>query len=60
MAIGKGDVEERKIADMIEHRRLKIESRKWLAMKLLPRIYGDKVDLNHGGEVAIKRVVSDL
>lgn len=56
----KADGEERKIADMIEHRKLKIEARKWLAMKLLPRIYGDKLDLNHGGEVAIKRVVSDL
>lgn len=38
----KPDGEERKIADMTEHRKLKIESRKWLAMKLLPRIYGDK------------------
>lgn len=27
--------------DMIEHRRLKIEARKWLASKLAPKKYGD-------------------
>jgi len=41
----KPDGEERKIADMTEHRKLRIESRKWLAMKLLPRIYGEKKEL---------------
>lgn len=45
----KPDGEERKIADMTEHRKLKIESRKWLAMKLLPRIYGDKSTIEISG-----------
>lgn len=35
--------EERKIADMIEHRKMQIEARKWVASKLLPKKYGDKV-----------------
>jgi len=34
--------EERRVADMIEHRKLRIESRKWVAAKLLPKKYGDK------------------
>jgi hypothetical protein len=40
--------QERKLADMIEHRKLRIEARKWLASKLLPKVYGDKLQL--GGE----------
>jgi hypothetical protein len=39
--------EERKQADMIEHRKLQIESRKWLMGKLKPKKYGDK--LQHTG-----------
>ena len=29
--------------DMIEHRRLQVEARKWVAAKLKPKKYGDKV-----------------
>jgi hypothetical protein len=49
----KPDGEERKIADMTEHRKLRIESRKWLAMKLLPRVYGEKKEVTgpDGGPV---------
>ncbi len=31
--------------DMIEHRRLQIDARKWLLAKALPKVYGDKVAL---------------
>jgi hypothetical protein len=31
--------------DMLEHRKLRIESRKWLAAKLLPKVYGDRTVL---------------
>jgi hypothetical protein len=42
----KGDgTEERKIADMIEHRKLQIETRKWLMGKLKPKKYGDRTVL---------------
>lgn len=40
--------------------RVKIAAYQWRASKLAPKKYGDKLDLNHGGEVAIKRVVTDL
>ena len=56
----KGDEREVKIADMIEHRRLRIESRKWLLSKLAPKKYGDKIQQEVSGELAIKRVVADL
>lgn len=39
--------QEIKTGDMIEHRKLRIEARKWLAAKLLPKVYGDK--LQHTG-----------
>jgi hypothetical protein len=37
--------------------RLQVDSRKWLLSKLVPKKYGDKLDLNHSGEVAVKRVI---
>ena len=36
-------------ADMIEHRRLQIDARKWLIGKMAPKKYGDKQQLEHGG-----------
>lgn len=47
---------ERVEADMIEHRRLQVDARKWSAARLAPKKYGDKLDLNHGGEVRIERI----
>lgn len=45
----KPDGVEVKRADMLEHRRLRIESRKWLAAKLLPKVYGDKTQQEISG-----------
>lgn len=38
------------IGDMLAHRRLQIDARKWKASKLNPKKYGDKVDITTGGE----------
>ena len=35
--------------DMIDHRRLQIETRKWLLGKMAPKKYGDKHIHEHGG-----------
>jgi hypothetical protein len=35
--------------DMIEHRRLQVDSRKWMLARALPKIYGDKQSLEVGG-----------
>lgn len=49
--------------DMTEHRRLRIEARKWLMGKLAPKKYGDKVTQEHTGpngggiEIITRRVV---
>ena len=40
---------ETKRSDMLEHRKLRIESRKWLAAKLLPKVYGDRIQAEHTG-----------
>ena len=50
----KGDEREIKICDMLEHRRLRIEARKWLLAKLNPKKYGDKLGLEHSGEIGLK------
>jgi len=34
--------------DHIQRSRLRVETRKWIAAKLKPKKYGEKVDLNHG------------
>jgi hypothetical protein len=33
--------------------RLQIDARKWVASKMLPKKYGDKIDLEHSGEVEV-------
>ena len=40
--------------------RVQIDTIKWACSKLLPKRYGEKVDLEHSGQVAIKRIVDDL
>lgn len=48
----KGEVETIE-GDMIEHRRLQVDARKWYAAKLRPKVYGDRIQQEHSGEVAI-------
>jgi hypothetical protein len=36
---------ETKTADMVEHRRLRIDARKWVIARMNPRKYGDKLEL---------------
>lgn len=38
---------EKRRSDNTERTKIRIDARKFLAMKLLPRIYGDKLDVNH-------------
>jgi len=46
---GKDDVGYRLNGENVQRSRLRLDARKWVASKLLPR-YADKVDLNHGGQ----------
>ncbi len=41
------DGNERTDQDVIARSRLRVDARKWMAGKLRPKVYGDKVDLTH-------------
>lgn len=48
--------------DMLGHRKLQIDTRKWMLSKMLPKVYGDKLELDHSGEVkftSITRTIVD-
>lgn len=46
----KGEVETTE-GDMIEHRRLQVDARKWYLSKVLPKVYGDKMEIDHKGDL---------
>lgn len=33
--------------------RLRLDTRKWMLSKMLPKVYGDKLDLNHSGNMSV-------
>lgn len=39
----------------VQRQRLRVDTRKWVASKLLPKVYGDKLDVAHSGNVTITR-----
>jgi hypothetical protein len=38
----------------IQRQRLRIDTRKWVASKLKPKKYGDKLDVEHAGQVIVE------
>lgn len=44
----------------IQRSRLRVDSRKWLLSKLLPKTFGDKVEHQHDGEVAVTHDISAM
>lgn len=40
-------------AGAVNHQRLMVDSRKWLLSKVLPKVYGDKVAVDHNGGVSL-------
>ena len=55
-----GGVSVRVDAAAIQRNRLRVDARKWIACKLLPKVYGDKVQAEISGELAVKRVIADV
>lgn len=39
----------------IRRSQVRIEARKWMAGKLRPKVYGDKIDVNHSGELSVRK-----
>ncbi len=46
-------------SDAVSKARVQIDSRKWLLSKLLPKRYGDKLDVAHSGEVTVNFTPGD-
>ena len=40
--------------DMLGHRKLQVDSRKWMLSKMLPKIYGDKLEIGSDPEKPFK------
>lgn len=43
-------------AEVVARSRLKVDTRKWALSKMIPKMYGDKVEQVHTGEVTITKV----
>jgi hypothetical protein len=51
MTVTKGDIEyETENKELTKRSQLRIDTRKWLLSKLLPKKYGEKIDVTSGGE----------
>lgn len=46
-------------ATAVARNRLRVDTRKWMLSKMLPKVYGDKLDLNHSGRVAIAKDLTE-
>jgi len=42
--------------EAVQRSRIRLDTRKWLLSKMLPKIYGDKVDVEHSGTVSVNIV----
>ena len=40
--------------------RVKVDALKWAASKVLPKVYGDKIQQEHSGGIAIEKLLGDL
>ena len=54
-----GNVVEVKVdATAVARNRLRVDARKWVASKLRPKKYGDRVDHNHAGKLTLESLVA--
>ena len=43
--------------EAIARSRLRVDTRKWIACKVLPKLYGDKIEHEHSGKVTLEGMV---
>ncbi len=56
-----GDMyDETRRGDMIDHRRLQVDTRKWLLSKALPKVYGDKQQVEHSGSIDFNNTIAAM
>ena len=53
------DEEGKPDSEAVARDRLRVDSRKWMLSKMLPKVYGDKLDLNHSGRIATQREMTE-
>jgi hypothetical protein len=46
--------------EFVQRSRLKIETRKWIASKIKPKKYGDKMQLDHEGSLTIRKTEIEM
>ncbi len=51
--------EETMTSEMAQRNRLRVDARKWVASKLLPKVYGDKQALEISGNLTLAQLVTD-
>jgi hypothetical protein len=51
--LGEREVKE---GDMLGHRKLRVDTRKWLLSKMLPKVYGDSTKVEIGGSLDVKKL----
>jgi len=61
MTIVKGDISyEQENKEVTSRSKLRVDARKWVASKLKPKKYGDRIDLNHeGGQTIVVKFQDD-
>lgn len=42
-----------------DHKRIMVDTDKWMLSKMLPKIYGDRLDLNHSGKVQTNQALTE-
>ena len=45
--------------DETQRSRLRVDTRKWYLSKCLPKVFGDKLNLDHSGEIGLKAISDD-
>lgn len=54
--IDDGEGGKRLDTEHVQRSKLRIEARKWMAGKLRPKVYGDKIDVNASGVIKVEGV----
>ena len=50
---------EARVGDMIEHRRLQIDARKWVLSRLLPKKYGERIEVDSASD-PLNEILSEM
>ena len=59
MAAGEGD-DLRYNGDAVQRSKLRVEARKWVAAKLKPKKYGDRIEQHHSGSIGVGTALDSL